>query len=1537
MPAGLSNVVAVAGGGDHSLALRSDGTVVAWGYNSVGQTTAAGLSNVVAVAGGGGLSLALRSDGTMAAWDDYGQTPVPAGLSNVVAVAVAEGGSHSLALVGWGQAPFVSRQPVSGVGYFRGRFVLSAEVTGQYPLSFQWRHCGTNLPGATQRWLVLTNLESSAAGPYSLVASNALGSVVSSNAWLSVQEAPIVPPSDLTATFSNNVVILTWQDNSTNETGFVIQVWDSGCGCWVTVGNVGAGVTSFTYGGGVGAGTVIFRVIAVNGSGSSGSGNTVTVVPSQVPAAPANLAVAWTGSAVRLSWQDNSTNETSFQIQRKLGTSGAWSLVASVGANVSQADDIAVVAGQRYYYRVRALNSGLASAFSLEAGFQVPVLGGTLEFVAASMTVGESAGAVSLAVRRFGGSQGSVAVNYATVSGTATAGADFAATSGTLSWAAGDTAEKTISVPIYLDAVVEGNETFSVRLSGATGLAVVGGASNAVVTILNCSRPAIVRQPQSQSVATGGSVALSVLATNSGYTFSTSQNGTDLEERQWFDTRATEGVVTISYDFYTVPDTLRVYYEGARIYDSGEVSGQSTVTAPFGPGTSTVVEVVINEGGGRVGTAWQYAASCTAALLNYQWQQAGVGLVGATNAGLSLTNVGASQAGDYRVVIVGDCSSVTSAVATVTVVPPAPPIITSQPQSRTNAVGTLASFSVTATGSLPFSYQWRFNGALLAGATNASFTRTNAQLGDAGNYAVVVTNSFGSATSTPPAVLTVLLPVEIGTPPVSQTVLAGGNASLSVTASGSAPLSYQWRFNGGNLAGATGATLTLTNVQWAQAGSYVVVVSNPVGSVTSAPPAVLTVNSRPIITQQPVSQTNTAGITATFGVTVVGTSPFGYQWRFQGANLTEGGRFSGARSSLMTISNLQTNDAGSYSVVVSNAYGSVTSAVVSLTVPSGPVPKADYRFGGTLASSVGTPPLLGLINAGQAFGVQVVDGAMRHTLSWPAGAGLRLQPTAGVFSSGQYSVVLLVKFDNVSSWRRVLDFKQGTSDNGFYLYNGALELYPSSGSSSVCVASQTWQQLVLTRDATGQMAVYCDGVVRLSFTDSAGNAVASGGELRFFKDDGTEETSGAVCRIRVYATALSAAEVAALDRGGTVAVPSMTVQPQSQTVAVGSNAVFTASATSLLALSYQWQRKGTNLPGANNPTLTLPSVQLPQAGDYRVVVTNSAGAVTSQVATLTVYVAPPVIITPPQSRLVGIEHTVTFSADLGGSPPFQYQWLFNGTNLPGATNAALVLSNVQTNQAGAYTLAVWNSVGAVTSSPSAVLTVATVWIDLVSLSANRLARLRLYGEAGTAYEIQVSTNLATWTAVGAATLLPGTNWFTNAAPVGKTVFYRMRLLTPAAPLIITQPVSQTNEIGATAVFTVTASGYPFPAYQWLFNEADWASGTNATLALPNVQTNQAGSYRVIVTNSYGSVTSQVAVLTVVPPPPRILAGSLVRTNGQFKFTLQSQPGSRFVIQASTNLVNWTNLATVTNVLGTIPFTDTATNFKWRFYRAREQP
>jgi hypothetical protein len=177
--------------------------------------------------------------------------------------------------------------------------------------------------------------------------------------------------------------------------------------------------------------------------------------------------------------------------------------------------------------------------------------------------------------------------------------------------------------------------------------------------------------------------------------------------------------------------------------------------------------------------------------------------------------------------------------------PPTPtgPTITTQPTNQTVVVGGTASFSVTASGTPPLGYQWSFDGTNIVGATNTTLTLTNVQLVQAGNYAMVVTNTYGSVTSSN-AVLTVLVPPTIITQPTNQTVYAGGTASFSVTASGTLPLGYQWNSNGTNIVGATNTTLVLTNVQLTQAGNYAVLVSNPVNSILSSN-AVLTVNPPP--------------------------------------------------------------------------------------------------------------------------------------------------------------------------------------------------------------------------------------------------------------------------------------------------------------------------------------------------------------------------------------------------------------------------------------------------------------------------------------------------------------------------------------------------------------------------------------------------------------------------------------------------------------------------------------------------------------------
>ncbi|HKW28175.1 MAG TPA: immunoglobulin domain-containing protein, partial [Verrucomicrobiae bacterium] len=176
---------------------------------------------------------------------------------------------------------------------------------------------------------------------------------------------------------------------------------------------------------------------------------------------------------------------------------------------------------------------------------------------------------------------------------------------------------------------------------------------------------------------------------------------------------------------------------------------------------------------------------------------------------------------------------------------PMGPVITTQPTNQTVVVGRTATFSVSANGTAPLSYQWLFNTTNIVGATNASLALNNTQLTNAGTYAVVVSNLAGSARSSN-ATLTVLAPVTIITQPTNQTVYVGSTASFGVNASGALPFGYQWNFNQTNIANATNATLVLTNAQLNQAGNYAVLVTNVVNSILSSN-AVLTVNPPPVL------------------------------------------------------------------------------------------------------------------------------------------------------------------------------------------------------------------------------------------------------------------------------------------------------------------------------------------------------------------------------------------------------------------------------------------------------------------------------------------------------------------------------------------------------------------------------------------------------------------------------------------------------------------------------------------------------------------
>ena len=163
------------------------------------------------------------------------------------------------------------------------------------------------------------------------------------------------------------------------------------------------------------------------------------------------------------------------------------------------------------------------------------------------------------------------------------------------------------------------------------------------------------------------------------------------------------------------------------------------------------------------------------------------------------------------------------------------PAITNQPTDQTVTAGQTATFAVSVSGTDPLSYQWYFNtNTLLSGAASSSLEIGNAQDNDVGGYSVVVTNSYGAVTSAV-ARLTVLgaAPV-IVTQPTDQTIMVGQGASFTVAASGTAPLAYQWYYNTNTaLAGRTNSSLLVANAQTNDAGAYLVIVTNSLGSATS--------------------------------------------------------------------------------------------------------------------------------------------------------------------------------------------------------------------------------------------------------------------------------------------------------------------------------------------------------------------------------------------------------------------------------------------------------------------------------------------------------------------------------------------------------------------------------------------------------------------------------------------------------------------------------------------------------------------------------
>jgi hypothetical protein len=270
------------------------------------------------------------------------------------------------------------------------------------------------------------------------------------------------------------------------------------------------------------------------------------------------------------------------------------------------------------------------------------------------------------------------------------------------------------------------------------------------------------------------------------------------------------------------------------------------------------------------------------------------------------------------------------------------PTIATQPTNESVTAGQTATFSVTATGTAPLTYQWQKGATLIGGATAASYTTPATATSDSGStFSVLVSNSAGKITSNIATLTVNAAPVapSITQQPSNQTVTAGQTATFSVTAAGTTPLAYQWQQGTTAISGATSASYTTPATTTSNNGAqFSVVVSNSAGKITSNA-ATLTVNAAPVapsITQQPSNQTVTAGQTATFSVTAAGTTPLTYQWQ-QGTTAISGA----TSASYTTPATTTSNNGAQFSVVVSNSQGKATSNAATLTVNAAPPATTD--------------------------------------------------------------------------------------------------------------------------------------------------------------------------------------------------------------------------------------------------------------------------------------------------------------------------------------------------------------------------------------------------------------------------------------------------------------------------------------------------------------------------------------------------------------------------------------------------------------------
>ena len=952
--------------------------------------------------------------------------------------------------------------------------------------------------------------------------------------------------------------------------------------------------------------------------------------------------------------------------------------------------------------------------------------------------------------------------------------------------------------------------------------------SFATITVLQPA--AITAQPvASQTICEGGNANFSVTATGSSLSYQWRKNGVDIPGANT-NTYAITSVAAADNGTYTV-----VVSNGCT---PGINSSASVLTVQEIPEiASPPANAIVCAGGSATFTVNPGVTTNP----SYQWFK-GATPVGTNSATYTIPAAVVADAGSYSVRVSGTCAPpINSAAATLTV--NTAPAITGQPvASQALCEGVPASFTVTASGTAP-TYQWKKNGVSIGGATAATYTIPSIATADGATYTVEV-----SGTCTPPvtstgSVLTVRELPEVLADPASQTICVGSPVTFSVNVGATTNPTYQWNKNGSIIGGATNPTYTIASVATGDAGNYSVTVNGICGTPVTSGDGLLTVDTAPAITAQPIaSQALCEGVPASFSVTATGTA-LAYQWKKNGVNI------GGATAATYTIPSLVTADGATYTVVIS---GTCTPPVTSngsvLTIRELPEILANPASQTVCAGS----PVTFSVNVGATTNPtyqwnkngSVISGATNPTYTIPSVAAS---------DAANYSVTV----------------------------NGICGTPVTSGNAALTVDTAP----AITAQPAASQAL-CEGVPASFSVTATGTALTYQWRKNGVNIGGATAATYTIPSIvtadgATYTVVISGTCTPPVTSNGSVLtireLPEVLANPASQTVCAGSPVTFSVNVGATTNPTYQWNKNGSPISGATNPTYTIASVATSDAANYSVTVNGICGTpVTSGNAALTVDTAPAITAQPAASQALCEGVPASFSVTATGTA-LTYQWRKNGINIGGATAATYTIPSILTADGATYTVVISGTCTPPVTSNGSVLTVR----ELPEVLANPASQTVCVGSPVTfSVNVGVTTSPTyqwnkngspisgatnpTYTIASVATSDAANYSVTVNGICGSPVTSGNAVLTvDTAPAITAQPVaSQALCEGVPASFSVTATGTAL-TYQWKKNGVNIGGATASTYTIPSLVTADGATYTVMISGTCTPpVTSNSSVLTI---------------------------------------------------------------------------